>query len=97
MAFAYIPPDENAIRGQIERIIEQGEKAPRRRPGDRFTLFGAIVGIILGIVGGIASRNFILILVCAVGGGIMGAIIGSLIGRYVIKRQRSKTKNIRHR
>ena len=67
LAFAYIPPDENAIRGQIERIIEQGEKAPRRRPGDRFTLLGAIIGIILGIVAGIASRNFILILICAVG------------------------------
>ena len=93
-AFAYIPPDENALRGQIERIIEQGEKAPRRRPGDRFTLFGAILGIIIGIVAGIFSRNFILILLYAVGGGILGAVIGSFIGRYVVKRRRSKRQNI---
>ncbi|MFC2010024.1 hypothetical protein ACFLVU_01240 [Chloroflexota bacterium] len=48
--FAYIPPDENTIRGHMEYMKEKGNKAPRRRPGDKFTIFGALVGTILGII-----------------------------------------------
>jgi len=92
LTLAYLPPDENAMRGQIAYIKEQGNKAPRRRPGDRFTLFGALVGIIVGILLSWRTGNLFIIVACAVVGGIIGTLIGTLIGSAIIKRQKSREK-----
>jgi len=86
----YIPPDENQLRGQALYMKEQHDKAPRRRPGDRFTLFGALVGVIVGVWLGVRTLMPLWIVLGLIIGGAAGAVIGSLIGRMVVRHQMSR-------
>ena len=90
LRFQFIPPDENQLRGQIEYMKDEGNKAPPRRPGDKYTIAGALVGIIVGIIiAGISRRPWVFI-VAPIGGGIAGAVLGSLAGNLIKKFRESR-------
>ena len=85
----YFPPDENRLRDHAERM--QQNKAPPRRPGDGYTVAGALVGIVVGItIAGIIRGVLWMYIVGAIGGGIAGTLLGSLIGTLITKYRRSR-------
>jgi uncharacterized protein YcfJ len=92
---AYWIPDENLYRARMDRVQEQGSKAPRRRPGDRFILGGAATGIVIGIIIGSQTDSAGLIILSVLGGGIAGTIIGSLIAARINRHK--KLEDFRHR
>ena len=78
--------DDVLTRAQMERQYgseSDPEKPPRRKPGDRYIIVGAVVGLVAG--GGLGSFGG---LFAIFGGGIVGALIGSLIGNLVRKRRK---------
>lgn len=76
---AFISPDENQLRGHIEYAKEKGNKTPRRKPGDRFVLFGSLAGVIAGGILGSRTGVPSLIVAGVIGGGILEGIIGSYV------------------
>ena len=89
----YFPPDENRLRDHAERM--QQNKAPPRRPGDGYTVAGALIGMIAGImIAGFFGMPWVYI-VGAIGGGIAGTLLGSLVGTLITK-YRSSRDNLKH-
>ena len=89
LRFMYFPPDENRLRDNAERM--QQNKAPPRRPGDGYTIAGALVGIIAGIVVAVIIGGLPWVfIVCAIGGGIAGTLLGSLVGTLITKYRNSR-------
>jgi len=86
--FQHFPQDENQLRGQVEYMTERGKQAPRRKPGDRYTIFGVIAGIIISIILYFLTHNPFWLVVGVIGGAIVGSFIGSLVGKYVVKYRR---------
>ncbi|MBI2850453.1 MAG: hypothetical protein HYX80_05350 [Chloroflexi bacterium] len=89
-------PDENVVRGQVEYAKEKVKKElpPDRKPGDKYTLFGATAGIIAGIIVGIRFRDpFWLPLACIIAGGLIGTVLGSVIGNLVTRWRGAKDKH----
>jgi outer membrane lipoprotein SlyB len=84
---------EIMMRGQIEYRREQGNKAPRRSPGDRWPIGGAICGFIIGAVSGVRTGMSLWVIVGAIAGGIAGTFLGSLIGAAI--RKCGKSRNAR--
>ncbi len=76
---AFISPDENQLRGHIEYAKEKWNKTPRRKPGDRFVLFGSLAGVIAGGILGNKTGGPFLIIAGVIVGGILGATIGSYV------------------
>ena len=83
------------MRGQVEYLKERGNQAPRRRPGDRFPIAGALVGAIAGIVIGVKTGMPWVFIVGLIGGGIIGTLLGSAIGALVTKYRGSRN-NLRY-
>lgn len=90
LRFQYSPPDEEEIRGQIDYMKETGNQAPRRRPGDRYPIAGALVGIIIGIIIAFTTGLPWVVIAGPIGGGIAGALLGSLVGTLITKYLRSR-------
>ena len=85
--FPHTPPDDTTARGQVEYLKDEGHKAPVPKRGDRFILFGAVLGINIGRFTGLVSGNVFFLIVGLVAGSTVGMIIGSLVKRMVTKRQ----------
>jgi hypothetical protein len=82
------------MRGQIEYRREQGNLAPRRRPGDKFPIGGAFIGVIVGAILGVRTSIPLWFIVGVIGGGIAGTVIGSLTSTAIMKYQKfTKTRN----
>ena len=82
--------DDNALRSQVSYLKEQHEKMPRKKPGDRYTIFGTLLGMIAGLFLGIMTRIPVLILLGFVGGGIIGTLVGGFLGAQVVKRRQAR-------
>lgn len=72
------------------------EKPPRRQPGDKYILIGAIVGLIIGGVLGAFIGWFLFNIAGVLLGIILGLIIGGVAGAYIgeaIKKRRPATED----
>ena len=86
----YIPPNENDMFGQVAYVKEPQGKMPRKKPGDRYTIFGTLLGMIAGLFLGIMTRIPVLILLGFVGGGIIGTLVGGFLGAQVVKHRQAR-------
>ncbi len=94
LAFWNQQQNEIRIQGEVEYRREQGNKAPRRTPGDRYPIGGAFVGIIIGVILGARTGVPVWFIVGVVGGGIAGTLLGALLGTGIAKYRKSgKTGN----
>lgn len=93
--FAWWVPDETQIRARMDRVQEEGSKAPRRSPGDRFILAGAAVGVIIGIYFGSKTNTIGLLVIAVIGGGIAGAIVGTAISNRINRNK--ELEDFRHK
>lgn len=91
------PQDEIQMRGQVEYAKEKIKELPERKPGDKYPLFGVIIGIIAGIIVGTKTwnGNFFWLVGCVIAGGIIGTSLGSLVGTLITKLGRPKN-NLRY-
>jgi uncharacterized membrane protein len=82
LGFYFNTPNEEEIRAEGEYVKEKGRKAPRKEPGDRFPIAGALIGIAAGFITGIVIGGWAGIftqVICTICGGITGTVVGSLI------------------
>ena len=90
------PLDEIQMRGQVEYAKERGNQAPPPRPGDRYILTGALVGVIVGLIIAFIVGIPWVYIVGIIGGGIVGTSLGSLIGFLITKYQERSKNNLRY-
>ncbi|MFC2020778.1 glycine zipper domain-containing protein [Chloroflexota bacterium] len=83
--YVNLPPDEGMIRGEMEYRKEMGNKAPRRKPGDGYSILGALAGAIIGAILGSRTGNPFGPVIGLIVGGIAGIWIGSQVGNYITK------------
>jgi hypothetical protein len=93
LEFYWFPPNLEETRAEAENTIEKGKKAPRKEPGDRYPIAGALIGMVAGFITGIIIGGWAAIFMQVIGalcGGITGALIGSLIRFFITKFHRTK-------
>jgi len=95
MSLGGLPQDEIMVRGQIEYAKEKQQLLPVYKPGDRYIITGALVGVIAGIVIGVKTGMPWVFIVGLIGGGIIGTLLGSAIGALVTKYRGSRN-NLRY-
>jgi hypothetical protein len=98
LRFYFNTPNEEEMRAEAENVIEKGKKAPRKEPGDRYPIGGALIGIAAGFITGVAIGGWTAVFMQVIGavcGGIIGALIGSLI-RFLIEKFHRTKNNLPH-
>ena len=73
---------------KYRRRDDWDDRPKGRKPGDKYVIIGAAVGMVAGGVGGFmvnATLGFLGI----VGGGVMGTLLGSLVGFLKTRRTKS--------
>ena len=80
---------------KYRRRDDWDDRPKGRKPGDKYVIIGAAVGMAAGGVGGFmvnATLGFLGI----VGGGVMGALLGSLVGFLKTRKTKSNmAKNVK--
>ncbi len=89
------PLDKIVVEGQVEYLKERGNQAPRRQPGDKFPIAGALLGIIAGVIIALAAGIPWMLIAGPIIGGIIGATLGSLLFNIIKKFQQPKN-NLRY-
>ena len=86
------------IEGQLEYAREKLRQLPDRKPGDRYPLAGAAIGIVIGVVIGSLTwdGNLFWLFGCVMAGGIAGTLLGSLTGNLVAWFTRAKRQGPRY-
>ena len=97
MAWNSMPPDFRGKELEMElkyrnRNRNDPDRPPRRRPGDGYTILGAIAGLIAGFILGGNSNSLLMFIVFFIGGGIVGTILGSFVRPLINRLKQSRTK-----
>lgn len=89
------PEDETRAEGQVEYAKEKVKELSDRKPGDKYPLIGAGIGVIAGIVIGlwVWHWNVFWLIGCVIAGGIIGTLLGSLAGALLARYRRSKASS----
>lgn len=90
--FLGTPPDESMIRGEME--YRKQNRAPNPKPGDKFSITGALLFSIVGLILGFkffGMWNPVGLLACLTGGALVGIILGSQVGKLLMK-YKNRTK-----
>ena len=83
----YDPQDE--AQGQLEYKTEPGNQPPKQKPGDKFIVGGALVGITIGTAIGLKAGKPVFWLAGFFGGSLLGIWTGVLINNLVKRRGRN--------
>ncbi|MFC1953484.1 glycine zipper domain-containing protein [Chloroflexota bacterium] len=83
LMYLNIPPDEGMLQGEMDYRKDQGKRA--HKPGDKYSIFSAIVGSVIGLFLGGKTGNPFGFVIGLIIGGLVGTLAGPLVGNYIDK------------
>lgn len=93
----HIPPGFGMLKDYEmslkRRIKNHPDRPPRRKPGDGYTIVGALAGLVIGGIVGLYTDNIWFFIVLIIGGGIGGAYLAPYLRSLVKKLKQPKDKD----